>query len=1073
MIFPKPSNLLAGVLTPLLAVSIVTIALAQKQPSAKTAVPKAVVKALSKPVTPGPALAGWSYQLEEDELESAWTWMARLEANGPFETRIVFHYQNPQSYLMLRLAGDAQRATARFWRVTKGSGGVRVEKLGESDTPLLAPRGQLTLQRSAWRVRALWNGHPVVSAFSNQAGARLGVATHGAAKILVARLQPTEPPTLRDDFMRAQGPDDPEIPGEWRRVAGVWKTSGMLGPRADVALNPNPFVFRAELPSGVADGAALATVGKWFWSDYSVTASVRPHLKNPAAPLVAGVSAYNQPEGANVSGVVDFRSGRASIRVGNRTLATGAPFAATPDQWHRLFLDPGPGTLRLIVDGVERVRVESAGVESTLALAQGPAALQASLGGGNLADFDDVRIDPSDAVSDDFRTVAVGRWDDARGAWQTRSAGTQGGARGMRVKISAGLALTLTGSPEREEGLVEAKFANLQGQSQAQQAGAVGVAFAARDARNYFTARLRAGQLEIVEYTNGNGKILASVQASPSASSPGLSVAWREGIITARAAATRVVATVNAVPAGRVGVWADGAASTFAVTSFHALGVAPSWGEGSLPERIQKDRLMKNWASNAAAWKPGKDGVWWHTGDFFQDASLSIPLPELQSNGSLTLRLGADPGQSNVGARLTLKRLADAFSLELMESGRAIKSVALPLAGAKGDVRFVRRPLDAGKVALRVAVGGRVLIAETATANRSAAAIKIGVSWSNSGDSSTPARARTVPVRLVAGERDGRPHIGVQIDAVTEAAKAQDGLPDLEGAMVLGTEAGSSAAKAGLQSGDVIRAIDGKQVRTVEDVQRTIQTKKAGASLVLQIARKAPTLLDWEKATAGTAHLLDYTFTTAPVDWHVGKGRWEVAERWTCQPQWGFFAGSNSVNPTLWSRFAVSGDFTLEAYLATPMDLTRGERSPTDLNLTVGGDGHDLASGYSFLFAARKRASNRLLRGDAVVVDKPFELPPGVGNTHQDWFYVRLERRSTPQGLHFRYSVNGREIINYTDPQPLPSALEAGRIAFWTYNGGLSIARARLWYSNVESGGQDERDNKFNTTLATSAAPAT
>jgi hypothetical protein len=42
-------------------------------------------------------------------------------------------------------------------------------------------------------------------------------------------------------------------------------------------------------------------------------------------------------------------------------------------------------------------------------------------------------------------------------------------------------------------------------------------------------------------------------------------------------------------------------------------------------------------------------------------------------------------------------------------------------------------------------------------------------------------------------------------------------------------------------------------------------------------------------------------------------------------------------------------------------------------------------------------------------------------------------------------------MAEYTDPTPLPGALKAGRIAFWTYNGGLSIARVRLWHSGVES----------------------
>ncbi|HEX8834547.1 MAG TPA: hypothetical protein VF719_10120, partial [Abditibacteriaceae bacterium] len=124
-----------------------------------------------------------------------------------------------------------------------------------------------------------------------------------------------------------------------------------------------------------------------------------------------------------------------------------------------------------------------------------------------------------------------------------------------------------------------------------------------------------------------------------------------------------------------------------------------------------------------------------------------------------------------------------------------------------------------------------------------------------------------------------------------------------------------------------------------------------------------------------------------------------------------------------------------------------------DLNLTVGGDGRDLASGYSFLFGANGRQSNRILRGDEIVEEKAFAMPKSQGNTHQDWFYVRLERRQTPAGLNFRYSVNGEEVWNYTDSQPLVAALNDPRhMAFWTYNGGLSVARVRLWHSGVESG---------------------
>ncbi len=116
------------------------------------------------------------------------------------------------------------------------------------------------------------------------------------------------------------------------------------------------------------------------------------------------------------------------------------------------------------------------------------------------------------------------------------------------------------------------------------------------------------------------------------------------------------------------------------------------------------------------------------------------------------------------------------------------------------------------------------------------------------------------------------------------------------------------------------------------------------------------------------------------------------------------------------------------------MDLTRAERSPADLNLSVGGDGVDLASGYSFIFAGRGQRVNQIRRGDATVWEEPFTVPPGVGEMHQDWFYVRLERRQTSAGARFRWSVNGREVADYLDPNPLA---DGGHLGFWTQNGAL------------------------------------
>ena len=82
------------------------------------------------------------------------------------------------------------------------------------------------------------------------------------------------------------------------------------------------------------------------------------------------------------------------------------------------------------------------------------------------------------------------------------------------------------------------------------------------------------------------------------------------------------------------------------LVDFDDIWVAPisdekGWGEGLLPERFQKDRLMKNWASAASAWKRAADGTWWNSGDFFGDSEVSLPIPDLADGAGLTLNVGA------------------------------------------------------------------------------------------------------------------------------------------------------------------------------------------------------------------------------------------------------------------------------------------------------------------------------------------------------------------------------------------------------------------------------------------------
>lgn len=808
-----------------------------------------------------PTLAGWKYEFSEGALEARWSWRGDLEMGGAGEARLVVGWKDAKNLALIQIQRVGTGVTLLPVVVKSG-----VAQAAGASAVLPTTQGEIGLQKVGNRVRVLWNGAIVSTLSGALPGDQFGTATRGAAKLEADEPQPTEAVVFRDDFMRAEGPNDKEIPGEWK-VAGVWKTSGTLGPKSDAELNPNPFVFRAE-----GSKAGTARAGKWWWSDYSVAASVRAAQNDEKAPLVAGIEAFAGAHNPGIRGEIDFARGVARLKSGNKVLAQSAPFDTEADQWHHLRLEPGPGTAKLIVDGITRVQAPSQ-------LVQGAVLLTAVTGGPNHVDFDDVRI------------------------------GT-----------------------------------------------------------------LQAGH---------------------------------------------------------------------------------EWGEGALPERFQKDRLMRNWASGASDWRREASGVWWHTGDFFGATTVQLPLPALEVGDGFQILLGADPKDPQAGEKVTLSRTEPGSKLSYAIGDNGPHGT-LPLP-APDSVLKIGRSVAASGVLIQLQSPGSPPVTATLPSDATAGKVtKIGIRPLKNGQPLPPPSLQKFTLTSTTFEREGRAVIGVNITPVSDEIARRLGLTneagafDASGAIVDNVEAASPAKKAGIKEGDVIRGVDGARVLDVDTMRTAVGAVKPGSNIKLDILRPQSDAsgLDWAKCSVTTPNVLDYSFTAAPVDWRAARGTWEVSERWTCSPQWSFFVGQNDAAPLLWSRFATQGDWTLEAYLATPMDLARGERSPSDLNITVGGDGVDLASGYSFIFGGKSRSVNQIRRGDAVVWEKPFELPPGAGDTHQDWFYVRLERRQTAAGVHFRYSVNGRQIAEYTDAKPL---LDKGHLAFWTQNGGLSIARVRLWNAGLRS----------------------
>jgi len=214
--------------------------------------------------------------------------------------------------------------------------------------------------------------------------------------------------------------------------------------------------------------------------------------------------------------------------------------------------------------------------------------------------------------------------------------------------------------------------------------------------------------------------------------------------------------------------------------------------------------------------------------------------------------------------------------------------------------------------------------------------------------------------------------------------------------------------------------------------------------------------LNLEDVSVWAPHMLEYTFSEAPVDWFHSSGAWEVADRWQCFPGWAWLCGYMDPVPTLWSKRTFTGDQVIELYCAMKMDLPDGPGydRPSDLNVTICGDGARRDSGYSLIFAGWNpgrdqwpQAKSALLRGDTIVAERPdvkFNQPTsGNMDFHRHWFYIRMEKH----GDRVAVSIDDQKVFDYQDPNPLAG----GRVAFWTYKNGIMLARVRVSH---EEGGE-------------------
>jgi serine protease Do len=97
--------------------------------------------------------------------------------------------------------------------------------------------------------------------------------------------------------------------------------------------------------------------------------------------------------------------------------------------------------------------------------------------------------------------------------------------------------------------------------------------------------------------------------------------------------------------------------------------------------------------------------------------------------------------------------------------------------------------------------------------------------------------AKPIIDELRQGTVKTRPFLGVKMLTVTPTNADNFGLKAQTGALVADVTAGSGAEVAGLRTGDVITAIDGKEVKAAEDVTSAVATHKPGDHITITYRR--------------------------------------------------------------------------------------------------------------------------------------------------------------------------------------------------------------------------------------------
>ena len=106
-------------------------------------------------------------------------------------------------------------------------------------------------------------------------------------------------------------------------------------------------------------------------------------------------------------------------------------------------------------------------------------------------------------------------------------------------------------------------------------------------------------------------------------------------------------------------------------------------------------------------------------------------------------------------------------------------------------------------------------------------------------------RAQQIAEQLVATGKVDHPYLGIQMTTLTPEisetlSRESNGRVRVQadrGVIIVGVAGNSPAARAGLQTGDVIQQINGQAIKTADDVQRAVENSEIGINVPVEVSR--------------------------------------------------------------------------------------------------------------------------------------------------------------------------------------------------------------------------------------------